>query len=118
MAMTTFSALPLTDLQFPRLEYERRQPKVLEGGGARGTRCTLDHRPASSGISPDKKGFDGYFAPFPISLVPGRAPVDVLPRVLGQRRSREAMRRRGRSFYRSAPVCQNAFSGIDRWAEG
>lgn len=75
----TFSAIPLTGVPFPRSEYERRQKKVLEAVA----RAKLDallvtghsHLQYLTGYDPST---GAYFAPFPLILVPGRAPAFVV----------------------------------------
>ncbi|UVK48706.1 Xaa-Pro peptidase family protein (plasmid) [Mesorhizobium sp. AR07] len=75
---TTFSAIPLTGIPFPKSEYERRQNKVLEAMA----RAELDallvtahgHLQYLTGYN----GRGGYFAPFPLILVPGRTPTYVV----------------------------------------
>jgi Xaa-Pro aminopeptidase len=74
----TFAPIPLTGVPFPRSEYEQRQKKVL----ATVARAGLDaivvtaygHLEYLSGYS----GRGGYFAPFPLILAPGRAPIYVV----------------------------------------
>ncbi|MGY4408251.1 M24 family metallopeptidase [Bradyrhizobium sp. USDA 3315] len=74
----TSSAIPLTGIAFPKSEYERRQQKLFEAMA----RAKLDalvvtahgHLLYLSGYN----GGGGYFAPFPLILVPGRAPTYVV----------------------------------------
>ncbi|WP_036017690.1 Xaa-Pro peptidase family protein [Bradyrhizobium sp. WSM1743] len=77
MLTTTGSEIPLAGPPFPRSEYDRRQRKVLEAVA----RAELDaivvtaigHLRYLSGYH----GIGGYFAPFPLILAPGCAPVFV-----------------------------------------
>jgi len=77
MLTTTGSDIPWARLPFPKSEYESRQRKVLEAVA----RAELDaivvtaigHLRYLTGYH----GFGGYFAPFPLILAPGRAPVFV-----------------------------------------
>ncbi|MES0070481.1 Xaa-Pro peptidase family protein [Mesorhizobium sp. M0074] len=75
---TVSSAIPLTGVPFPRSEYERRQLKVLEAVVS----ARLDALVVSAhGHLRYLSGYDGsggYFAPFPLILVPGRPPTYVV----------------------------------------
>ncbi|RWI00951.1 MAG: aminopeptidase P family protein [Mesorhizobium sp.] len=75
---TISSAIPLTGVPFPRSEYERRQLKVLEAVSS----ARLDALVVSAhGHLRYLSGYDGsggYFAPFPLILVPGRPPTYVV----------------------------------------
>lgn len=77
MAMK-FKEIPLTGIAFPRPEYERRQQKVYEAIA----RAKLDALLVTAhGHLQYLTGYDGsgaYFAPFPLILVPGRAPTYVV----------------------------------------
>lgn len=75
----TFSAIPLTGVPFPRSEYERRQKKVLEAVA----RAKLDALFVTSHSHLQYlTGYDAsagaYFAPFPLILMPGRAPIFIV----------------------------------------
>lgn len=73
-----YSEIPQAALPFPRAEYERRQQKVL----AAMVRADLDallvtaygHLRYLTGYD----GLGGYFAPFPLILMPGRTPTYVI----------------------------------------
>ncbi|WP_352657933.1 MULTISPECIES: M24 family metallopeptidase [Mesorhizobium] len=75
---TVSSAIPVTGVPFPRSEYERRQLKVLEAMVS----ARLDALVVSAhGHLRYLSGYDGsggYFAPFPLILVPGRPPTYVV----------------------------------------
>jgi Xaa-Pro aminopeptidase len=70
----TFPSIPVTTAPFPRSEYERRQQKVL----AVVSRADFDALLVTAhGHLQYLTGYDGrggYFGPFPLILVPGRAP--------------------------------------------
>ncbi|QKD19618.1 aminopeptidase P family protein [Mesorhizobium sp. NZP2077] len=72
------SAIPLTGVPFPRSEYERRQLNVLEAVASAGLDALVvtahGHLRYLSGYD----GSGGYFAPFPLIMVPGRAPIYVV----------------------------------------
>ncbi|WP_311972572.1 M24 family metallopeptidase [Bradyrhizobium agreste] len=78
MQATIGSGIPRAGLPFPTSEYDRRQRKVLEAVA----RAELDaivvtaigHLRYLTGYH----GFGGYFAPFPLILAPGHAPVFVV----------------------------------------
>ncbi|WP_457661416.1 M24 family metallopeptidase [Sinorhizobium medicae] len=74
---TTNPAIPVTGIPFPNSEYEHRQQKVLEAM----VRAELDAVLVTAyGHQEYLTGYDGnggYFAPFPLILVPGRAPIFV-----------------------------------------
>ncbi|WP_426411736.1 M24 family metallopeptidase [Bradyrhizobium ganzhouense] len=75
----TFQPIPLTGLPFPRSEYERRQQKVFEAVA----RAELDALLVTSFAHLQYlSGYDGaagaYFAPFPLIMMPGRAPTYVV----------------------------------------
>lgn len=76
--MTTTLVVPLTGVPFPRAEYKRRQQQVLEAVA----RAELDALLVTAhGHLQYLTGYDGhggYFRPFPLILVPGRAPVFVV----------------------------------------
>ncbi|RWF81412.1 MAG: aminopeptidase P family protein [Mesorhizobium sp.] len=71
-------AIPLTGVPFPRTEYERRQHEVLQAVAS----ARLDALVVSAhGHLRYLSGYDGsggYFAPFPLILVPGRLPTYVV----------------------------------------
>ena len=75
---TTFSAIPLTGVPFPRAEYERRQQKVLAAVARAGldalAATAYGHLEYLSGYD----GYGGYFRAFPLILAPGRAPTYVV----------------------------------------
>ncbi|RWO21052.1 MAG: aminopeptidase P family protein [Mesorhizobium sp.] len=75
---TMSSAIPLTGVPFPRSEYERRQLNVLEtvaGAGLDALVVTAHgHLRYLSGYD----GSGGYFAPFPLIMVPGRSPTFIV----------------------------------------
>ncbi|AZO66350.1 Xaa-Pro peptidase family protein [Mesorhizobium sp. M6A.T.Cr.TU.016.01.1.1] len=75
---TKCSAIPLTGFPFPRSEYERRQHEVLEAVAS----ARLDALVVSAhGHLRYLSGYDGsggYFAPFPLIVVPGRPPTYVI----------------------------------------
>ncbi|SFN94883.1 Creatinase/Prolidase N-terminal domain-containing protein, partial [Bradyrhizobium sp. Rc3b] len=76
--MTALKAIPFTGAPFPKSEYERRQKKVL-GAVAR---ADLDAVVVTAhGHLRYLSGYDGmgaYFMPFPLILMPGRAPTYVV----------------------------------------
>ncbi|MER9533863.1 Xaa-Pro peptidase family protein [Mesorhizobium sp. M0309] len=76
--MTTVESIPFTGAPFPKSEYERRQKKVLEEIA----RSELDALVVTAhGHLQYLSGYDGtgaYFMPFPLILVPGRAPICVV----------------------------------------
>ncbi|MCK1605898.1 aminopeptidase P family protein [Bradyrhizobium sp. 166] len=76
--MTALKPIPFTGAPFPKSEYERRQKKVLEAV----TRADLDAVVVTAhGHLRYLSGYDGmgaYFMPFPLILVPGRAPTYVV----------------------------------------
>ncbi|MQX90527.1 M24 family metallopeptidase [Sinorhizobium meliloti] len=73
-----FTPIPLTGLAFPKSEYERRLHLVVQAMG----RAEIDalvvtdhaHLQYLSGYN----GSGGYFAPFPLIIVPGRRPIYVV----------------------------------------
>ncbi|TIX45859.1 MAG: aminopeptidase P family protein [Mesorhizobium sp.] len=75
---TTDSTIPLTGVPFPRPEYESRRQKVLEAVAS----ARLDALVVTAhGHLRYLSGYDGsggYFAPFPLILVPGRPPTFVI----------------------------------------
>ncbi|RWQ44853.1 Xaa-Pro peptidase family protein [Mesorhizobium sp.] len=75
---TMSSAIPLTGVPFPRSEYERRQLNVLEAVAS----AELDALVVTAhGHLRYLSGYDGsggYFAPFPLIMVPGRSPIFVV----------------------------------------
>lgn len=76
--MTTFSANALTDVPFPRSEYERRQQKVLQTVARAKLDALLVTAPGHLRYLTGYHGFGGYFAPFPLILAPGRPPTFVV----------------------------------------
>ncbi|RWI98476.1 Xaa-Pro peptidase family protein [Mesorhizobium sp.] len=77
--MATISqAIPLTGVPFRRSEYERRQLRVLEAVASTKLDALVvtahGHLRYLSGYD----GSGGYFAPFPLILVPGRPPIFVV----------------------------------------
>lgn len=75
---TTFSAIPITGIPFPRSEYERRQKKVLEAVARADLDVLLVTAHGHLRYLTGYHGFGAYFAPFPLILVPGRAPTYVV----------------------------------------
>ncbi|RWO86339.1 Xaa-Pro peptidase family protein [Mesorhizobium sp.] len=75
---TMSSAIPLTGVPFPRSEYERRQLNVLGAVASAGLDALVvtahGHLRYLSGYD----GSGGYFAPFPLIMVPGRSPIFVV----------------------------------------
>ncbi|TIN32173.1 aminopeptidase P family N-terminal domain-containing protein, partial [Mesorhizobium sp.] len=75
---TMSSAIPLTGVPFPRSEYERRQRNVLTAVASAGLDALVvtahGHLRYLSGYD----GSGGYFAPFPLIMVPGRSPTYVV----------------------------------------
>ncbi|WP_027534402.1 Xaa-Pro peptidase family protein [Bradyrhizobium sp. WSM3983] len=75
---TTVSAIPFTGVPFPRSAYDRRRERVFEAMA----RAELDALVVTAhGHLRYLTGYDGrggYFAPFPLILVPGRAPTYVV----------------------------------------
>ncbi|MER8703872.1 Xaa-Pro peptidase family protein [Mesorhizobium sp. M1273] len=75
---TMSSAIPLTGVPFPRSEYERRQLNVLAAVASAGLDALVvtahGHLRYLSGYD----GSGGYFAPFPLIMVPGRPPTFVV----------------------------------------
>lgn len=75
---TMSSAIPLTGVPFPRSEYERRQLNVLAAMASAGLEALVvtahGHLRYLSGYD----GNGGYFAPFPLIMVPGRSPIFVV----------------------------------------
>lgn len=78
MATTTFSAIPLTGVPFPRSEYERRQQKVLAAVACAELDALLVTAHGHLRYLTGYHGFGGYFAPFPLILAPGRVPTYVV----------------------------------------
>ncbi|ESX81713.1 Xaa-Pro peptidase family protein [Mesorhizobium sp. LSHC412B00] len=77
--MTTMSSgIPLTGVPFPKSEYERRQLNVLAAVASAGLDALVvtahGHLRYLSGYD----GSGGYFAPFPLIMVPGRSPIFVV----------------------------------------
>lgn len=77
--MTTMSsAIPLTGVPFPKSEYERRQRAVLAAVAS----AELDALVVTAhGHLRYLSGYDGsggYFAPFPLIMVPGRSPIYIV----------------------------------------
>ncbi|RUX63770.1 aminopeptidase P family protein, partial [Mesorhizobium sp. M2A.F.Ca.ET.040.01.1.1] len=72
------SGIPLTGVPFPRSEYERRRLNVLEAVANAGLDALVvtahGHLRYLSGYD----GSGGYFAPFPLIMVPGRSPTFVV----------------------------------------
>src|SRR5262249_13054475 len=76
--MTPISPIPFTAAPFPRSEYEGRQRKVLEvvAGADLDALVVTAH-----GHLRYLSGYDGtgaYFMPFPLILMPGKAPTYVV----------------------------------------
>ncbi|RUX08731.1 aminopeptidase P family protein, partial [Mesorhizobium sp. M8A.F.Ca.ET.059.01.1.1] len=71
-------AIPLTGVPFPISEYERRQNNVVTAVATAGLDAIVvtahGHLKYLSGYD----GNGGYFAPFPLILIPGRAPIFVV----------------------------------------
>ncbi|MER9586562.1 Xaa-Pro peptidase family protein [Mesorhizobium sp. M0276] len=72
------SAIPLTGIPFPKSEYERRQLNVLAAMASAGLDALVvtahGHLRYLSGYD----GSGGYFAPFPLIMLPGRSPIFVV----------------------------------------
>ncbi|MER8734402.1 aminopeptidase P family N-terminal domain-containing protein, partial [Mesorhizobium sp. M1227] len=72
------SAIPLTGTPFPRSEYGRRQHNVQAAVASAGLDALVvtahGHLRYLSGYD----GSGGYFAPFPLIMVPGRPPIYVV----------------------------------------
>ncbi|WFU31384.1 Xaa-Pro peptidase family protein [Bradyrhizobium brasilense] len=77
MAMT-FSPIPLTGVPFAKSEYERRQQKVLEAVVSAELDALLVTAHANLQYLTGYNGRGAYFAPFPLILMPGRAPTYVV----------------------------------------
>ncbi|MFC3320582.1 M24 family metallopeptidase [Mesorhizobium cantuariense] len=75
---TMSSAIPVTGVPFPRSEYERRHLNLLEAVVSSGLDALVvtahGHLRYLSGYD----GSGGYFAPFPLIIVPGRSPTFVV----------------------------------------
>lgn len=78
MVTTKFSAIPLTGVPFPKSEYERRQENVLAAIVRAGLDALLVTAHGHLRYLTGYDGRGGYFAPFPLILIPGRAPVYVV----------------------------------------
>lgn len=76
--MATCSEIPFTGVPFPRLEYERRQQKVLAAMERLGLDALLVTAHGHLRYLTGYHGYGGYFAPFPLILAPGRAPTYVV----------------------------------------
>lgn len=76
--MSTSRVIPLTGVPFPRSEYERRQQKVLEALEPAELDALLVTAHGHLRYLTGYHGFGGYFAPFPLILMPGRAPTYVV----------------------------------------
>lgn len=76
--MTTFSAIPLAGVPFPRSEYERRQQKVLDAVARAELDALLVTAHGRLRYLTGYHGYGGYFAPFPLILAPGRKPTYVV----------------------------------------
>lgn len=74
----TFSAIPLTGVPFPKSEYEGRQQKVLTAMARVGLDAILVTAHSHLQYLTGYDGHGGWFAPFPLILVPGRAPTFVV----------------------------------------
>lgn len=78
MATVTTGSIPMTDVPFPREEYDRRQAAVLSKMEADGVDVlavtAYSHQEYLSGYD----GSGGYFAPFPLILAPGHPPTYVV----------------------------------------
>ncbi|MER8900017.1 Xaa-Pro peptidase family protein [Mesorhizobium sp. M0676] len=72
------SAIPLTGVPFPKSEYERRQLNVLAAVASAGLDALVvtAHGHLRYLIGYDGNG--GYFAPFPLIMVPGQSPIFVI----------------------------------------
>ncbi|MER8772186.1 Xaa-Pro peptidase family protein [Mesorhizobium sp. M0960] len=77
MAMTQ-SAIPLTGVPFPLSEYERRRQKVLEAVARAGLDGLLVTAHGHLRYLTGYDGSGGYFAPFPLVMVPGQEPTYVV----------------------------------------
>ncbi|MCW2127979.1 M24 family metallopeptidase [Bradyrhizobium elkanii] len=75
MVTTAGSKIPRTGIPFPKSEYDRRQQKVLEAVARAQLDAILVTAPGHLRYLTGYHGFGGYFAPFPLILAPGRAPV-------------------------------------------
>lgn len=75
---TTPSAIPLTGFPFPTSEYQRRQHKVLEAVASAKLDALVITAHGHLRYLTGYDGSGGYFAPFPLILVPGRAPTFVV----------------------------------------
>lgn len=75
---TKFPPIPLTGVPFPQAEYERRQQKVLEAVASVDLDALLVTTHGHLRYLTGYHGFGGYFAPFFLILVPGRAPTFVV----------------------------------------
>lgn len=70
-----FSAIPLTGIPFPKSEYDRRQQKVLEAiARAEIDALLVTHHAHIQYLTGYDPAGGAYFAPFPLILIPGRAP--------------------------------------------
>lgn len=75
---TKVSPIPLTGIAFPKAEYESRQQKVLEMVARTELDALLVTAHGHLRYLTGYHGFGGYFAPFVLILVPGRAPTFVV----------------------------------------
>lgn len=76
--ITETPSIPLSGVPFPKFEYERRQQRVLAAVEEAGLDALVV---TAIGHLRYLTGYDGrgaYFAPFPLILVPGRAPTFVV----------------------------------------
>lgn len=75
---TPLSALPAIDLPFPKSEYESRHQRVLEAMARAGLDALVVTAHGRLRYLTGYDGRGGYFAPFPLIIVPGRAPTFVI----------------------------------------
>ncbi|MER8805136.1 Xaa-Pro peptidase family protein [Mesorhizobium sp. M0998] len=73
-----FSAIPFTGIPFPKTEYDRRQKKVLAAVASANLDALVVTAHGHLRYLTGYDGMGGYFAPFPLILVPGRAPTYVV----------------------------------------
>ncbi|WOH80459.1 Xaa-Pro peptidase family protein [Bradyrhizobium sp. BEA-2-5] len=77
MVATIGSGIPWTAVPFPKSEYDRRQQKVLEAVARAELDAILVTAHGHLRYLTGYHGFGGYFAPFPLILAPGHAPIFV-----------------------------------------
>ncbi|MER8542940.1 Xaa-Pro peptidase family protein [Mesorhizobium sp. M1334] len=75
---TISSAIPLTGVPFPRSEYEHRQLNVLEAVASAGLDALVVSAHGHLRYLSGYDGSGGYFAPFPLIMVPDRPPTFVV----------------------------------------